>query len=135
MFLQHYLADISGINRCETKKRALCTMRPILLIWSNTGCALTRTDHVHAVQPYFGYRRAKEDEVAKGVAWLVQRTLEDDQPSLFFELACQQLSLRNCLAVGAFGVLNHAYGLQTYHLACNIGCAPRVKNTAPACFL
>ena len=51
----------------------------------------TRTDHFNVVQHYLGYRTAEQTELAELSAWLLERALEHDKPSLLFELACQKL--------------------------------------------
>ena len=38
-----------------------------------------------------GYRKAEQTELAELSAWLLDRALEHDKPSLLFELACQKL--------------------------------------------
>jgi hypothetical protein len=51
----------------------------------------TRTDHFNVVQHSLGYRKAEQAELTELSAWLLERTLEHDKPSLLFELACQKL--------------------------------------------
>lgn len=51
----------------------------------------TRTTHLQQVQAYLGFRLALPLDLAALEAWLVERALEHDQPTLLFQLACDKL--------------------------------------------
>ncbi len=51
----------------------------------------TRTDHAAQAMRALGFREASEFERSELQAWLLQRALEHDRPSLLFELAAERL--------------------------------------------
>ena len=51
----------------------------------------TRTTHLQQVQAYLGFRLALPLDMAALTAWLVDRALEHDKPTLLFQLACDKL--------------------------------------------
>jgi hypothetical protein len=65
------------------------TVEPVLVKYGAR--VQTRTDHAQLVQNYLGYRKAEQAELTKLSAWLLDRALKHDKPSLLFELACQML--------------------------------------------
>jgi TnpA family transposase len=50
--------------------------------------AHTRTDHLQTLQAYLGYRKASEADLEALAAWLLERALEHDKPTLLYELTC-----------------------------------------------
>jgi len=53
--------------------------------------AHTRTDHAALAMDVLGFRAAGEAERRELAAWLLERALEHDRPSLLFELAADRL--------------------------------------------
>lgn len=51
----------------------------------------TRTDHLQEVMAALGFRTARDEDLGQLEAWLVERALEHDRPSLLFQLACERL--------------------------------------------
>jgi Domain of unknown function (DUF4158) len=51
----------------------------------------TRTTHLLQVQAYVGFRPALPLDFAALTAWLVERALEHDKPTLLLQLACEKL--------------------------------------------
>ena len=51
----------------------------------------TRTTHFQQAQAYLGFRLALPLDMAALTAWLVDRALEHDKPTLLFQLACDKL--------------------------------------------
>ena len=51
----------------------------------------TRTTHFQQAQAYLGFRPALPLDMAALTAWLVDRALEHDKPTLLFQLACDKL--------------------------------------------
>jgi TnpA family transposase len=51
----------------------------------------TRTTPLQQVQAYLGFRLALPLDIAALTTWLVERALAHDQPTLLFQLACDQL--------------------------------------------
>jgi TnpA family transposase len=51
----------------------------------------TRTTHLLQVQAYLGFRPALPLDFAALTAWLVERALEHDKPTLLLQLACEKL--------------------------------------------
>src|SRR5215475_4186180 len=51
----------------------------------------TRTTHLLQVQVYVGFRPALPLDFAALTAWLVERALEHDKPTLLLQLACEKL--------------------------------------------
>jgi len=51
----------------------------------------TRTTHLQQVQAYLGFHLALPLDMAALTAWLVERALEHDKPTLLFQLACDKL--------------------------------------------
>src|SRR5712691_10586104 len=53
--------------------------------------AHTRTDHFQRVMAYLGFRKAEPEDLRSLQAWLVERALEHDRPTLLLQLACERL--------------------------------------------
>lgn len=53
----------------------------------------TRTDHLQKIQEYLGFRKAREEDLAKLSEWLLERALEHDKPTLLYHLAVDWLYL------------------------------------------
>ena len=51
----------------------------------------TRTDHLQEVTAYLGFRKARPSDLRTLKAWLVERAMEHDRPTLLFQLACEKL--------------------------------------------
>src|SRR5262245_38688292 len=51
----------------------------------------TRTDHLQDVTVYLGFRKARPADLKALKAWLVERALEHDWPTLLLQLACEKL--------------------------------------------
>ena len=51
----------------------------------------TRTNHLQEAQSYLGFRRGTEEDFQALTAWLLERALEHDKPTLLFQLACERL--------------------------------------------
>jgi len=51
----------------------------------------TRTAHLQQIQTYLGFRRATPIDLQILAAWLLERALEHDKPTLLLQLACEQL--------------------------------------------
>ena len=51
----------------------------------------TRTDHLQEVTAYLGFRKARPGDLGSLMAWLVERALEHDRPTLLLQLACEKL--------------------------------------------
>src|SRR5689334_14179662 len=47
----------------------------------------TRTDHLQAIIPYLGFRKATPADLEALDKWLLERALEHDKPTLLFQLA------------------------------------------------
>ncbi|MBV9280755.1 MAG: Tn3 family transposase [Chloroflexi bacterium] len=54
--------------------------------------AQTRTDHLQEIHAYLGFRDATPADLRALTAWLVERALEHDAPTLLFQLAAERLS-------------------------------------------
>lgn len=64
------------------------------------GRSQTRTDHLREIQEYLGYRDAGEEELESLLAWLVERALEHDKPTLLLGLACDRLRAERVVRPG-----------------------------------
>lgn len=51
----------------------------------------TRTEHAQQVQAYLGYQKTTPKDLRDLHAWLVERALEHDRPTLLLQLACEHL--------------------------------------------
>jgi hypothetical protein len=51
----------------------------------------TRSTHYQAVQDLLGFHRASEQDLQVLTAWLTERALEHDKPTLLLRLACERL--------------------------------------------
>jgi len=51
----------------------------------------TRTDHLQDATAYLGFRKARPSDLRALKAWLVERALEHDRPTLLLQLACEKL--------------------------------------------
>jgi hypothetical protein len=51
----------------------------------------TRTDHLQDVMAYLDFRKARPGDLRSLKAWLVERALEHDRPTLLLQLACEKL--------------------------------------------
>jgi hypothetical protein len=50
-----------------------------------------RTDHLQDVAAYLGFRKARTSDLKSLNAWLAERALEHDRPTLLLQLACEKL--------------------------------------------
>jgi hypothetical protein len=62
--------------------------------------AKTRQGHVQDVLAYLGLRRFQPDDQAALQAWLLERALEHDNPSLLLHLACEHLKQQQLMRPG-----------------------------------
>src|SRR5262245_39993596 len=51
----------------------------------------TRTDHLQKALAHLGFRKARPSDLKALQAWLIDRGLERDRPSLLVQLACEKL--------------------------------------------
>jgi len=51
----------------------------------------TRTGHFQEVLAHLGFRKARPSDLRTLKAWLIERALEHDRPTLLFQLACEKL--------------------------------------------
>jgi len=51
----------------------------------------TRTAHLQDILAHLGFRKAHSNTLRSLKAWLVERALEHDRPTLLFQLACEKL--------------------------------------------
>ena len=52
---------------------------------------MTRSTHFNAVLHHLGFRRVQPDDHEPIVAWLTERALEHDKPTLLFQMICERL--------------------------------------------
>jgi hypothetical protein len=52
---------------------------------------MTRSTHFNAVLQHLGFHRVQPDNQAPIVAWLTERALEHDKPTLLFHMICERL--------------------------------------------
>ena len=52
---------------------------------------MTRSTHFNAVLHHLGFRRVPPDDHAPIIAWLTERALEHDKPTLLFQMICERL--------------------------------------------
>src|SRR4029450_13532922 len=52
---------------------------------------MTRSTHFHAVLHHLGFRRVQPDDHAPIIAWLTERALEHDKPTLLLHMICERL--------------------------------------------
>jgi len=62
--------------------------------------AQTRTDHLREIQAYLGYRDATAADLERLEAWLVERALEHDKPTLLFQMASERLHAERIVRPG-----------------------------------
>jgi hypothetical protein len=62
--------------------------------------AQTRQDHLLAVQTHLGYRKVGRDDMRTLAAWLLERALEHDKPTLLYELTCEKLRTEQLVRPG-----------------------------------
>ena len=60
----------------------------------------TRTDHLQEVTTYLGFRKVRPGDLRMLKAWLVERALEHDRPSLLLQLACEKLRTEKIVRPG-----------------------------------
>jgi hypothetical protein len=60
----------------------------------------TRTDHLQEVTAYLGFRKARPGDLKALEAWLVERALEHDRPTLLLQLACEKLRIDKIVRPG-----------------------------------
>jgi len=65
-----------------------------------TGSAYTRMHHRQTIQAYLGYRRTRREDMERLAAWLLERALEHDSPTLPYALACEQLQRERLVRPG-----------------------------------
>ena len=53
---------------------------------------MTRSTHCHAVLHHLGFRRVQPDDHAPIIAWLPERAIEPDKPTLLLHMICERLS-------------------------------------------
>lgn len=52
---------------------------------------MTRSTHFNAVLHHLGFRRVQPDDHEPIIAWLTERALEHDKPTLLFHMICERL--------------------------------------------
>src|SRR6516164_5782276 len=62
--------------------------------------AKTRQGHVQEVLSYLGLRRFQPDDQAALHAWLLERALEHDKPTLLLHMACEHLKQQHLMRPG-----------------------------------
>src|SRR6516162_8619518 len=62
--------------------------------------AKTRQGHVQDVLAYLGFRRFQPDDQAALHAWLLERALEHDKPTLLLHMACEHLKQQHLMRPG-----------------------------------
>jgi TnpA family transposase len=60
----------------------------------------TRTQHQQCIEQYLGFRSASQSDLEKLSAWLVERALEHDKPSLLLQLATAWLRQEKLVRIG-----------------------------------
>jgi hypothetical protein len=65
-----------------------------------TGSAHTRMHHRRTIQAYLGYRRTRRADLERLAAWLLERALEHDTPTLLYALACEHLQCERLVRPG-----------------------------------
>ena len=61
---------------------------------------MTRSAHFQAVLDYLQFRRIQADDQDHLLAWLTERALEHDKPTLLFQRACEHLKQQHILRPG-----------------------------------
>lgn len=62
--------------------------------------AQTRQDHLQSIQTHLGYRRTRGPDFDELGAWLLERALEHDKPTLLYEQLCEKLRTDQLLRPG-----------------------------------
>jgi TnpA family transposase len=62
--------------------------------------AKTRQGHVQEVLSYLGFRRFQPDDQEALQAWLLERALEHDKPTLLLHMACEHLKQQQVMRPG-----------------------------------
>jgi TnpA family transposase len=65
-----------------------------------TGSAHTRMHHRQTIQAYLGYRRTRREDLERLAAWLLERALEHETPTLLYALACERLQRERLVRPG-----------------------------------
>jgi hypothetical protein len=68
----------------------------------------TRTDHLQEVTAYLGFRKARPGDLGSLMAWLVERALEHDRPTLLLQLACEKLRTDQIVRPGPTRLVSNA---------------------------
>jgi hypothetical protein len=61
---------------------------------------MTQSTHFQAVLDYLDFRRMQNDDQDPLLAWLTERALEHDKPTLLFQIACEHLKQQKILRPG-----------------------------------
>jgi hypothetical protein len=61
---------------------------------------MTRSTHFQAVLDYLRFRRMQVDDQDQLLAWLTERALEHDKPTLLFQMTCEHLKQQQILRPG-----------------------------------
>lgn len=61
---------------------------------------MTRSAHFQAVLDYLRFRRLQQDDHDQLLAWLTERALEHDKPTLLFQMTCEHLKHQQILRPG-----------------------------------
>jgi TnpA family transposase len=61
---------------------------------------MTRSAHFQAVLDYLRFRRLQADDHDQLLAWLTERALEHDKPTLLFQMTCEHLKQQQILRPG-----------------------------------
>lgn len=61
---------------------------------------MTQSTHFQAVLDYLGFRRMQSNDQDRILAWLTERALEHDKPTLLFQMACEHLKQQLILRPG-----------------------------------
>ena len=74
----------------------MCLQKP----WKPTVAGQNRQGHVQEVLSYLGFRRFQPDDQAALQAWLLERALEHDKPTLLLHMACEHLKQQQLMRPG-----------------------------------
>jgi hypothetical protein len=61
---------------------------------------MTQSAHFQAVLDHLGFRRVQAEEQEQLLAWLTERALEHDKPTLLLQMACEHLKSQHLLRPG-----------------------------------
>jgi hypothetical protein len=61
---------------------------------------MTRSAHFQAVLDHLGFRRVQAEDQEQLLAWLTERALEHDKPTLLLQMTCEHLKQQQMLRPG-----------------------------------